>query len=85
MSTTKTVDLVCVGLNATDTLIQLDKFPESGSKIEYSDVRILPGGQAATTVIACQSETACLCAHFCAHGPRGGRSKFSICFRTSNT
>ncbi len=53
MSTTKTVDLVCVGLNATDTLIQLDKFPESGSKIEYSDVRILPGGQAATTVIAC--------------------------------
>lgn len=48
-----TVDLVSVGLNATDTLIQLDQFPASGSKVEYSDVRILPGGQAATTVIAC--------------------------------
>lgn len=53
MSTSAIVDLVGVGLNATDTLIQLEKFPEPGSKIEYSDVRILPGGQAATTVIAC--------------------------------
>jgi sulfofructose kinase len=49
------VDLVGVGLNATDTLITLPAFPTPGSKIEYRDPRILPGGQVATTVIACQS------------------------------
>jgi sulfofructose kinase len=48
------VDLVGVGLNATDTLIPLPSFPEKGSKIEYSSATILPGGQVATTVIACQ-------------------------------
>jgi sulfofructose kinase len=53
MTNAPLVDLVGVGLNATDTLIQIDKFPEHGSKIEYSSTRILPGGQAATTVIAC--------------------------------
>jgi sulfofructose kinase len=49
------VDLVGVGLNATDTLIPLKHFPERGSKVEYSSASILPGGQAATTVIACQT------------------------------
>ncbi len=48
------VDLVGVGLNATDTLIPLATFPERGSKVEYSHSTILPGGQAASTVIACQ-------------------------------
>ena len=48
------VDLVGVGLNATDTLIPLAAFPERGSKIEYSSPTILPGGQVATTVVACQ-------------------------------
>ena len=48
------VDLVGVGLNATDTLIPLPSFPEKGSKIEYSSATILPGGQVATTVVACQ-------------------------------
>jgi sulfofructose kinase len=48
------VDLVGVGLNATDTLIPLPSFPAPGSKVEYSTVRILPGGQVATTVVACQ-------------------------------
>ena len=48
------VDLVGVGLNATDTLIPLPSFPEKGSKIEYSKATILPGGQVATTVVACQ-------------------------------
>jgi sulfofructose kinase len=47
------VDLVGVGLNATDTLIPLDNFPVSGSKVEYRSETILPGGQAATTVVAC--------------------------------
>lgn len=49
------VDLVGVGLNATDTLIPLKQFPARGSKTEYTESKILPGGQAATTVIACQT------------------------------
>jgi sugar/nucleoside kinase (ribokinase family) len=48
------VDLVGVGLNATDTLIALAEFPARGSKSEYSSASILPGGQVATTVVACQ-------------------------------
>ncbi len=49
------VDLVGVGLNATDTLIPLAKFPERGSKVEYAEASILPGGQTASAVIACQT------------------------------
>ena len=48
------VDLVGVGLNATDTLIPLTTFPARGSKVEYSSASIMPGGQTATAVIACQ-------------------------------
>jgi sulfofructose kinase len=48
------VDVVGVGLNATDTLIALDHYPAPGSKVEYQDATILPGGQVATTVIACR-------------------------------
>src|SRR6202051_464681 len=48
------VDLVGVGLNATDTLIALANYPERGSKVEYSSATLLPGGQVATTVVACQ-------------------------------
>jgi sulfofructose kinase len=48
------IDLVGVGLNATDTLVALPSFPERGSKMEYHDARILPGGQVATAVVACQ-------------------------------
>ncbi len=54
MSNFPRVDLVGVGLNATDTLITLPSFPVPGSKVEYRDPKILPGGQVATTVIACQ-------------------------------
>lgn len=49
------VDLVGVGLNATDTLIHLSAYPERGSKVEYTHTTILPGGQAASTVVACQT------------------------------
>ncbi len=48
------VDLVGVGLNATDTLISLSRFPARGSKIEYRNATVMPGGQTATTVVACQ-------------------------------
>jgi sulfofructose kinase len=49
------VDLVGVGLNATDTLIPVESFPERGSKTEYAGASIMPGGQVATTVVACQT------------------------------
>lgn len=49
------VDLVGVGLNATDTLIPVEAFPERGSKTEYTGASIMPGGQVATTVVACQT------------------------------
>jgi sulfofructose kinase len=48
------VDLAGVGLNATDTLIALAAYPERGSKIQYSSATVLPGGQVATAVVACQ-------------------------------
>ncbi len=49
------VDLVGVGLNATDTLIALAEFPVRGSKVEYNTETVMPGGQVATTVAACQT------------------------------
>jgi sulfofructose kinase len=54
MTSTPQVDLVGVGLNATDTVIPLAEFPARGSKTEYSTISTLPGGQVATTVVACQ-------------------------------
>src|SRR5579863_4712286 len=49
------VDLVGVGLNATDTLIPLATYPDRGSKTEYRSVSVMPGGQTASAVVACQS------------------------------
>src|ERR1700744_2334453 len=49
------VDLVGVGLNATDTLIHVASFPQCGSKVEYEAETIMPGGQVASTVVACQT------------------------------
>jgi sulfofructose kinase len=54
MTKTSRVDLVGVGLNATDTVIPLSNYPVLGSKVEYRSSSILPGGQVATTVVACQ-------------------------------
>lgn len=48
-------DLVGVGLNATDTVIHVSTFPECGSKVEYHGETVMPGGQVATTVVACQT------------------------------
>jgi sulfofructose kinase len=55
MSVPCMVDLVGVGLNATDTLIPLSTYPERGAKVEYSKASVMPGGQTATAVVACQS------------------------------
>ena len=49
------VDLVGVGLNATDTLIPLAHFPARGSKIEFTPVPLMPGGQTASAIAACQA------------------------------
>jgi sulfofructose kinase len=54
MANPQKVDLVGVGLNATDTVIPLSTYPVRGSKTEYTTVSTLPGGQVATTVVACQ-------------------------------
>jgi sugar/nucleoside kinase (ribokinase family) len=54
MENVSAVDLVGVGLNATDTVIQVGDFPASGAKVEYTGESVMPGGQVATTVVACQ-------------------------------
>jgi len=48
------VDVVGVGLNATDTLIPVKHFPERGSKIEIHSANALLGGQVASAMVACQ-------------------------------
>lgn len=53
-SETSKVDLVGVGLNATDTLVAVPHFPSRGSKVDSPSLNILAGGQTATAVIACQ-------------------------------
>jgi sulfofructose kinase len=54
MSNSSKVDLVGVGLNATDTVIPLADYPPRGSKVEYRTATVLPGGQVASTIVACQ-------------------------------
>lgn len=48
------MDVVGVGLNATDTVIPLPQHPASGSKVEFHSVSVLPGGQVASAMMACQ-------------------------------
>jgi sulfofructose kinase len=47
-------DILGIGENATDTVMQLAQFPALGSKAEMLGAQILPGGQVATALIACQ-------------------------------
>ena len=54
MNLSPKIDLVGVGLNATDTLIRLPHYPALGSKVEFRSADVLPGGQVATAVAACQ-------------------------------
>ena len=49
-----TMDIVGVGLNATDTLIPVSRYPVSGSKVEIRSASVLPGGQVASAMVACQ-------------------------------
>lgn len=49
------VDIVGVGLNATDTVVHLREFPARGSKAEYETSTTMLGGQVASAMAACQS------------------------------
>jgi sulfofructose kinase len=46
-------DIVCIGLNATDTLIRVPCFPTFDSKTKILSSHLLAGGQAATASVAC--------------------------------
>lgn len=48
------VDVVGVGLNATDTVIPVPHFPENGSKVEIHTANTCLGGQVASAMAACQ-------------------------------
>jgi sulfofructose kinase len=47
-------DILGIGENATDTVLQLSEFPSLGGKVEMLGAQIMPGGQVATALIACQ-------------------------------
>jgi sulfofructose kinase len=49
-----TVDVVGVGLNARDTIIRLPRYPAHDTKTELNSADVLPGGQVATAMVACQ-------------------------------
>jgi sulfofructose kinase len=50
----RNVDVVGVGINATDTIIRLPHFPARDSKLQVRSIDILPGGQVATAMAACE-------------------------------
>ncbi len=47
-------DVVGVGLNATDTVLLVSRFPIHGGKIPFDEEVISPGGQVASALAACQ-------------------------------
>lgn len=46
-------DLVGVGLNATDTLLLVSKYPQLGGKVAFEREVLSPGGQVATALATC--------------------------------
>jgi sulfofructose kinase len=54
MTNLQKMDVVGVGLNATDTLIPVPHYPERGSKVEIRSANALLGGQVASAMAACQ-------------------------------
>ena len=53
MSAEKLFDVVGVGLNATDTLILLDRFPAYAGKVPFTREVLAPGGQVASAMVCC--------------------------------
>jgi sugar/nucleoside kinase (ribokinase family) len=48
------VDVVGVGINATDTILRLPRFPTPDSKVELLSAEVKPGGQVASAMVACR-------------------------------
>lgn len=48
------VDVVGIGLNATDTVIRLPLFPSLDSKVEILSTEVKAGGQVASAMVACR-------------------------------
>jgi sulfofructose kinase len=46
-------DVVGVGLNATDTLLVLPRFPAYAGKVPFEDEILSPGGQVASAMVTC--------------------------------
>jgi sugar/nucleoside kinase (ribokinase family) len=46
-------DVVGVGLNATDTLIVVPRFPAYAGKAQFREETVMPGGQVASALAAC--------------------------------
>jgi len=46
-------DVIGVGLNATDTLIILPRFPAYGGKVPFQEEILSPGGQVASALVTC--------------------------------
>jgi sulfofructose kinase len=47
-------DVVGVGINATDTILRLPRFPTLDSKVELLSADVRPGGQVASAIVACR-------------------------------
>ena len=46
-------DVVGIGLNATDTLVLVPRFPAYAGKVRYEQELVSPGGEVATALAAC--------------------------------
>ena len=46
-------DVVGIGLNATDTLLIVPRFPAYAGKVPFEDEVVSPGGQVASALVAC--------------------------------
>jgi sulfofructose kinase len=51
---TPPIDVVGIGINATDTIIRLPHFPSLDSKVELLSAERKAGGQTASAIVACQ-------------------------------
>jgi sulfofructose kinase len=47
-------DVAGVGINATDTILRLPRFPARDSKVEIASAEVKPGGQVASAMVACR-------------------------------
>jgi sulfofructose kinase len=48
------MEVVGIGINATDTIIRLPRFPTLDSKVELLSAEVKPGGQVASAMVACR-------------------------------